>query len=77
MYFSIYEKLNFPFLANKKCSVRVITDDEGGNDYFKNMVPRILKQENIIIPVYSNYTKPDINIYRPNLEYKPKINYYP
>ena len=70
-------KLNFPFLANKKCSVRVITEDEGGNNYFKNMVPRILKEENISTPVYSNYIKPNINKYRPNLNYKPKISYYP
>ena len=71
-------KLSFPFLENKKCSVRVITDEEGGNTYFFNTLRRILEQKNIIIPIYPKYiNKTKKEEFKPNGKYKPIISYYP
>jgi hypothetical protein len=70
-------KLSFPFLKDKKCRVRVITDEEGGNTYFFNTLSTILKQQNITIPIYPKYITQNKKKFRPNKKYKPKINYYP
>jgi asparagine synthetase B (glutamine-hydrolysing) len=75
---SQYMKLNkFPYLENKKCSVAVITEKDGGNDYFLNITFKIKKEYNYVEPIYKNTTIINKKIYRPNGLYKPIINYYP
>jgi len=68
---------NFPFLENKKCSVRVITDNEGGNDYFFKVASKVKNALNIKNPVFPNPIQLDKSIFRPNLNYKPEIKYFP
>ena len=68
---------NFPFLENKKCSVRVITDDEGGNDYFFKVALKVKKELDIVNPVFKDAIPLDKSLFRPNLNYKPDIKYFP
>lgn len=72
-------KTNFPFLENKKCGVKVITEEEGGNNYFLNHVNNTRKKYNMEIIKYPtfDYNKLNKKVYRPNNDYKPNINYYP
>jgi asparagine synthetase B (glutamine-hydrolysing) len=67
----------FPFLENKKCSVRVITDEEGGNDYFFNIVNKIKKEHNYKETIYPKYNGINKSLYRPKGNFKPIIKYYP
>jgi asparagine synthetase B (glutamine-hydrolysing) len=70
-------KKNFPFLKNKKCSVRVITDKEGGNEYFFNVLKEILNSLKIKINEYNQIENINKELYRPTLNNKPVIKYYP
>ena len=74
-------KNEFPFLENKKCSVRVITDEEGGNTLFFNTLTKIIPDFNdIVIPQYKVDTSNWLEIKQkaiPSLDYKPEIKYYP
>ena len=67
----------FPFLENAKCSVRVLTDEDGGNKYFFNSLGKILEEENIFLPKYKKIIKGSNSKYRPTINYKPEIKYYP
>ena len=64
-------------VENKKCSVRVITDEEGGYDYFFKIKTKINKKLGITEPIYPKYKGVDNKLYRPTLTYKPQIKYYP
>lgn len=70
---------NFPFLENKKCSVRVLTKEDGGNDYFLKNAKKLRSNMNIKESKFGkfNYSSLNKSIYRPNLDYKPEIKYYP
>jgi len=70
-------KYNFPFLENKKCSVRVITDEEGGNDYFFYIVNRINTKLGIEKKTYPKLGTIKKEHYRPTLTFNPIIKYYP
>lgn len=72
-------KNNFPFLENKKCSVKVLTKEDGGNDYFLKNALKIRNELGINRINYPTYNYKNINKKknRPNLNYKPNINYYP
>lgn len=64
-------KEQFPFLDNKKCSVRVLTDKDGGNESFFKIAEDIQKEYNL----YKKYK----NIPTKNRDYWEKngIKYYP
>ena len=70
-------KNKFPFLENKKCSVRVLTKEDGGNDYFFKISNKIHNELGIIKNTYPKFTGVKNKLYRPTLTYKPNINYYP
>lgn len=72
-------KYKFPFLVNKKCGVRVLTKEDGGNKYFLDNALKIRNKLGINRIKYSKYNYYSINKknLRPNLNYKPKIKYYP
>ena len=70
-------KNNFPFLENKKCSVRVITKEDGGNDFFLNNSLKIRNKLGMNRINYPKFNGIKNKLYRPTLTYKPKINYYP
>lgn len=70
-------KNNFPFLENKKCSVRVLTKEDGGNDFFLNNALKIRNELGMNRINYPKFNDIKNKLYRPTLTYKPKINYYP
>ena len=74
-------KSKFPFVKDKKCSVRVITDEDGGNTLFFNTLTKIIGDfKDINIPKYnidtSNWSEVKRKL-RPSGDYKPEIKYYP
>lgn len=49
----------FPFLENEKCSVRIITEEEGGHDYFNDTATSIQKNLGIAKNYTSNHNPSD------------------
>ena len=73
------DKCKFPYLKNEKCRVRIIQDKDGGRERFTDHARKVKLINNYVKPIYPiyNYKTFKKQPYRPNLNFKPCINYYP